>query len=67
MITNTILLSSVLFSSTYLFSHSLRMINYNYLNNNNNNSILLKMMNFFFLSFSCGLMMITLGQILKQK
>lgn len=61
---NTILLSSILFSSTYLFSHSLRMVNYYHLNNNS--SILSKIVNCFFLSFSTGLMIITLDQMLKE-
>ena len=64
MLNNTILLSSILFSSTYLFSNSLIMVNYCHLNNNS--SILSKMMNCFFLSFSTGLMIITLDQMLKE-
>lgn len=61
---NTILLSSILFSSTYLFSHSLIIVNYYHLNNNR--SILSNMMNCFFLSFSFGLMVITLDQMLIE-
>ncbi len=63
MMTNTILLSSMLFSSTYLFSNSLRIINYNY---SNNNSISLNMMNSLFLLFSYGIMINTLKEILIE-
>ena len=60
---DNILLCSMLFSSTYLFSHSLKIMNEHYLNNR---SIILNMMNCFFLSFSAGIMINTLDKILLK-
>jgi hypothetical protein len=64
MINNTFVLSSMLFSSTYLFSQTLKIVNRNYFNNKS--SIFLDMMNIFCLSFSAGIMIDSLGEIFKH-
>jgi hypothetical protein len=65
MINNTFVLCSMLFSSTYLFSQTLKIVNCNYFNNNS--SIFLDTMNIFVLSFSAGIMIDSLGKIFKHK
>ena len=64
MINNTFVLCSMLFSSTYLFSQTLKIVNCNYFNGNS--SILLDTINIFCLSFSAGMIIDSLGEIFKH-